>query len=161
MDSVRRLSACEAAYLAGIIDGEGTVTLTRMHRSENRRAVVSISSTELPLLLYVQSVIGTGRITRKVCARRHHSPSFAYSISSRQALAVLRQVTPHLRTYKSERASMLLRDYVRLTPRNGNYTIEQRAAREEFEARFFAVRTRARNLGQGFSNSSHAAVERD
>ena len=45
------LSDVEAAYVAGIIDGEGTITLTRTHRGENRRPVVSISSTELPLLM--------------------------------------------------------------------------------------------------------------
>ena len=66
---LKRLSETEAAYLAGIIDGEGTVTLTRTHRGENRRPVVSISSTELPLLLYVRSVIGAGRITGKVRAQ--------------------------------------------------------------------------------------------
>ena len=67
--------------MAGIIDGEGTVTLTRTHRGENRRPLVSISSTESPLLLYVQSVIGVGRITNKVCSRPHHTPSFAYVVA--------------------------------------------------------------------------------
>src|SRR5579883_1786789 len=41
---LRDLSDTEAAYVAGIIDGEGTVTLTRTHRGEGRRPVVSISS---------------------------------------------------------------------------------------------------------------------
>jgi hypothetical protein len=84
--------------------------------------VVSISSTELPLLTYVRSVIGAGRITGKVRSRDHHSPSFAYCITSRQALQLLAQVTPFLRTYKSARACMLLENYTRLTPRNGRYT---------------------------------------
>jgi hypothetical protein len=70
------LSDVEAAYVAGIIDGEGTITLTRTHRGENRRPVVSISSTELPLLSYVQSVVGAGRITRgksaACCERAAH-----------------------------------------------------------------------------------------
>src|SRR6185437_14534125 len=107
------------AHVAGIIDGEGTITLTRMHRSENRRPVVSISSTELPLLAYVRSVISAGRITGKIRAHEHHSPSFAYCITSRQALHLLAQVVPYLRTYKVKRACMLLEDYTRLTPRNG------------------------------------------
>jgi hypothetical protein len=105
--------------VAGIIDGEGTITLTRTHRGENRRPVVSISSTELQLLTYVQSVIGAGRITGKACAREHHSPSFAYCVTSRQALALLAQVYPFLRTYKSKRACLLLEEYQHVTPRNG------------------------------------------
>jgi hypothetical protein len=136
------LSEIEAAYVAGIIDGEGTVTLTRTHRGENRRPVVSISSCELPLLNYVKAVIGAGRITGKVCAREHHSPSFTYSITSRQALSLLARVCPFLRTYKASRARLLLEEYQRVTPRNGRYTLEQRAAREQLEDRFFAISTR-------------------
>jgi len=140
---LRQLSDTEAAYLAGIIDGEGTITLTRTHRGENRRPVVSISSTELPLL-HVRSVVGAGRITSKVRAQAHHSPSFAYSISSRQALTLLGRVSPYLRTYKAGRACLLLEEYVRVTPRNGRYTRHQRAARQAFEQRFFADSVRAK-----------------
>jgi hypothetical protein len=31
------LTATDAAYIAGLIDGEGTVTLTRKHKNENRQ----------------------------------------------------------------------------------------------------------------------------
>jgi hypothetical protein len=139
---LRRLSDTEAAYVAGIIDGEGTITLTKTHRRENRRPVISISSTEMPLLRYVQAVVGAGRITRKMRTREHHSPSFAYAISSRQALALLARVTPYLRTYKSQRAQLLLSEYLLVTPPNGRYTPEQQAARRDFENRFFAISTR-------------------
>jgi hypothetical protein len=135
---IKQLSDTEAAYLAGIIDGEGTITLTRKHRGENRRPVVSISSTEFPLLLHVRSVVGAGRITSKVRAKEHHSPSFAYIISSRQALTLLGSVSPYLRTYKAGRARLLLEEYVQVTPRNGRYSPCQRAARQAFEERFFA-----------------------
>ena len=141
---LKRLSDTEAAYLAGIIDGEGTITLTRTHRGENRRPVVSISSTELPLLLHVRSVVGAGKITSKSCAQNHHSPSFAYAISSRQALTLLGRISPYLRTYKAGRARLLLEGYVRVTPRNGRYTPCQRAARQAFEERFFANSVRAK-----------------
>lgn len=144
VQSVNHLSRSEAAYIAGIIDGEGTVTLTRTHRGENRRPIVSISSTELTLLLYVRRVVGAGRITNKARARAHHSPSFAYCVSSRQALALLRQVSRYLHTYKSQRAQILLREYVRVTPRNGRYSEQQRADRQAFEARFFSFSIRGK-----------------
>jgi hypothetical protein len=122
MPCVRRLQDSEAAYVAGIIDGEGTITLTRIHRGENRRPVVSISSTERPLLEYVRLVVGAGRITNKRRSRTHHSASFAYVISSRNALCLLSQVTRYLHTYKFDRANLLLTEYLRLTPRNGRYS---------------------------------------
>jgi len=143
MMPLRELSEAEAAYAAGIVDGEGTITLTRMHRSEGRRPVVSISSTELPLLQYIRSIIGAGRITGKVTARDHHSPSFAYVISGRQALTLLARISPYLRTYKLQRCRLLLDEYLAVTPRNGRYTCAQRAAKELFEARFFALSVRA------------------
>jgi hypothetical protein len=140
---LNKLSDSQAAYLAGIIDGEGTITLTRTHRGENRRPVVSISSTELPLLEYVRSVVGAGKITNKRSTRTYHSPSFAYSLFSRQALTLLGRISGYLRTYKCERARLLLDEYVLLTPRNGRYTELQRRARQDFERRFFALSVRA------------------
>ncbi len=145
---MKTLPETDAAYVAGIIDGERTITLTRTHRGENRRPVVSISSTELELLTYVRSAIGAGRITTKVCAREHHSPSFTYSITSRQALTLLAHVCPFLRTYKFKRACLLLEEYHRVTPRNGRYTMEQRAARAQLEERFFAISIRAGTTGR-------------
>jgi hypothetical protein len=140
---MKTLSDVEAACVAGSIDGEGTITLTRTHRGENRRPVVSISSTES----YVQSVVGAGDITGKMCTREHHSPSFAYCITSRQALRLLAQVCPFLRTYKFKRARLLLDEYQGVTPRDGRYTLEQREAREQLVARFFAISTRAKTPG--------------
>jgi hypothetical protein len=142
MSLIRDLSEAEAAYVAGIIDGEGTITLTRTHRDERRRPVVSISSTELPLLQYIRSIVGAGRITGKITTRDHHSPSLAYVISSRQALALLAQVSKYLRTYKLQRCRLLLEEYIAVTPRNGRYTAAQRAAKEMFEERFFALSIR-------------------
>ena len=152
MSIVKQLSVSEAAYVAGIIDGEGTITLTRTHRGENRRPLLSISSTESALLLYVRSVIGAGRLTNKACARPHHTPSFTYVISSRQALAVLSQVAPYLQTYKASRARLLLDGYTSVTPRNGRYSPEQWVARQQFEDRFFAISVRAPSMRPGASD---------
>lgn len=143
MMPLREMSEAEAAYVAGIIDGEGTITLTRRHRTAGRTPVVSISSTELPLLQYIRLIIGGGRITSKVAARECHSPSYAFVISSRQALALLAQVSKYLRTYKQQRCRLLLDEYLALTPRNGRYTSAQRRAKEHFEARFFMLSVRA------------------
>jgi hypothetical protein len=147
MGELRTLSAVEAAYVAGVIDGEGTVTLVRMHRGENRRPVVSISNTERPLLEHIQGVVGTGRITNKRTTAAHHTPSFAYVLSSRGAIALLEQIVPYLRTYKAQRARMLVESYRQVTPRNGRYDAVLLAAREAFEREFFAIRVRAVSRG--------------
>lgn len=75
---VKLLDHTDAAYIAGIIDGEGTVTLSRRHKSENRQLVISISNTERPLLEYVLDSVGAGKITGKRTYQPHqatHMPS--------------------------------------------------------------------------------------
>jgi intein/homing endonuclease len=138
--TVSALSAAEAAYLAGLIDGEGTIGLTRRHRGEERQLVISISNTELGLLEYVLKTIGAGRITTKRTYKNTHSRSFTFAIDNRQALALLEQVSPYLRTYKSARAQLVLDHYVKLTPRNGRYTDAMKEERHSFENRFLAIR---------------------
>lgn len=58
---VRLLSLSEAAYIAGLVDGEGTITLTRKHAAENRQLGLTISNTEIDLLEFVKSAVGAGR----------------------------------------------------------------------------------------------------
>ena len=130
----------DAAYIAGLIDGEGTVTLGRKHRNENRQLVVSISNNEIALLEFVLNSIRTGKITTKRKTRPHHANSYTYAVYNRQALALLEQVQPYLKTCKARRAEIILRDYLRLTPRNGKYTVEQLRERKAFEKRVLAIK---------------------
>jgi hypothetical protein len=97
MNSYRQtqpLSKIDAAYIAGLIDGEGTVTLTRKHKNENRQLCVSISSTEIALLDFALIATGVGKITNKRATKSHHTHSFAYAVYNRQALALLDQTLP-------------------------------------------------------------------
>lgn len=137
---VRVLSVAEAAYLAGLIDGEGTVTLCGKHAGEMRHLVVSISNTELRILEFAQVSVGAGKLTRKRTSKVHHTPSYAYSLWNRQALALLGQVEPYMQSCKRDRARLALRDYVRLTPRNGKYNETVRVERGAFESTLLGLR---------------------
>lgn len=130
---VRTLSSVDAAYIAGLVDGEGTISLARKHAGENRQLIISISNTEAQILEFVLEAVGAGKITRKKTAAAHHTPSLTYAIWNRQALALLKQIKPYLRSYKRLRAELILSNYVRLTPRNGKYSTELARAREKFE----------------------------
>jgi len=135
-----QLNATDAAYIAGLIDGEGTITLSRKHRNENRQLAITISNTEKGLLDFVLSTVGAGKITNKRTTHSHHTPSYTYAIYNRQALSLLEQVHPYLRTYKVERSALILRDYLTLTPRNGKYSEEQKLARSQFEAAVLGIK---------------------
>lgn len=137
---IQPLSSVDAAYVAGLIDGEGTVTLTRKHKNENRQLCVSISSTEVKLLDFVLTVTGVGKITNKQISKSHHSHSYAFSVYNRQALGLLEQILPFLKSYKRDRAEAILKDYLAVTPRNGKYTAEILKRKGEFEDTVLAIK---------------------
>jgi len=137
---INTLSAIDAAYLAGLIDGEGTVTLCRKHKNENRQLAITISNTERQLLEFSLQAIGAGKITRKRTSKASHTPSFTYAIYNRQALAVLKQLLPYLRSYKLKRAKFIVDNYLELTPRNGKYSLELKQARKQFEIEFLNIK---------------------
>ncbi|MEE4659922.1 MAG: LAGLIDADG family homing endonuclease [Halieaceae bacterium] len=136
----KALSACDASYIAGLVDGEGTVTLTRKHRGEFRQLAVSVSSTEAPLLDFILERTGVGKITNKRRYQAHHLPSYTYSVHNRQALALLQSIEPYLKSYKSRRAKLALQEYLCVTPRNGKYSADLLAAKRDFEKRFLEIR---------------------
>jgi hypothetical protein len=135
----RSLRELDAAYIAGLIDGEGTITLSRKHRNEYRQLAVSISNTERVLLEYVLQTVGAGKITRKRIRQSHHTPSYTYAIYNRQALRLLEQLQPYLKGYKARRSALILRDYVALAPRNGKYSEERLRNRMLFEQAVLAI----------------------
>jgi hypothetical protein len=61
---VSSMSPEVATCIAGLIDGEGTVPLTRLHAGHNRRLAVSIANTEIRLLTCVVEQVGAGKINR-------------------------------------------------------------------------------------------------
>ena len=147
--TVNPLSPTDTASIAGLIDGEGTVTLCRKHRNENHQLAISISNTEIELLNYVLDAIGAGKITGKRTAKRHHTPSYTYAIYNRQVLALLEQVSPFLKTYKLKRAELILSNYQALTPRNGKYTSRMQDVREQFVKSVFAIKHSGGEIDRG------------
>ncbi len=83
------LSECDAAYLAGLVDADGTITVTRTHSNENRHPALSISNTDIGLLKFVSEKVGAGKITSKRVVNRNHTPSFTYAVYNRQALNLM------------------------------------------------------------------------
>jgi hypothetical protein len=150
-----QLSTVDAAYIAGLIDGEGTVTLSRRHATDRRQLVVSIANTEIQLLEFVLERVGAGKITRKKVVADHHTPSATYSIANRQALDLLGQTHPFMRSYKRDRTALVLDLYQRAVPRNGKYTHDMDLFRSEFEHRFFSIGPSNSRISS--SNSSLAA----
>ncbi|MFD1358820.1 LAGLIDADG family homing endonuclease [Fictibacillus halophilus] len=131
----------EAAYLAGIIDGEGSITLTRMHSKEFRRPCISIASTDLELLSYINSIVISRINYKKNYYPDNHKNSYTLTIKKKETVMfVLSKILPYLRIErKIKRTQWILDHYNIVTPRNGKYTPEMLKVKLQFEEVFFDI----------------------
>lgn len=127
------------AYVAGIVDGEGSVCLTKKAKNENRRPVLTVPSTTFEILNWLWITFG-GSISAKRKNKPHHSSSWVWALEGDSALELLKEIVPYMRVpVKIDRVKLLLLEYKKVTPRNGKYTQEQRCAKQEFERKFFEL----------------------
>lgn len=125
------------AYAAGVIDGEGTITLSRLPNREFRYPCVSVSSTTREILEFLKKEYG-GNISHHKTYQEHHKQSWSWKILNRSAIDMLTDIQDLLLDpVKSYRAKLIIQNYVALTPRNGRYTPEQYAKKIAFEQEFF------------------------
>ena len=113
----------EKAYIAGLVDGEGSVTLSRKHRNETPSPEVSIANNNLQLLDWVKNVVGAGKITTKSKNKAHHAQSYTWSIRDNKAICFLNEIKDYL-IVKKQQSWLIIRKYKMYTPRNGKYTPE-------------------------------------
>lgn len=128
------------AYLAGIIDGEGSIGLYTSDRARRvGEPVVTVDSTDREVLDWLKMTFG-GSIVVKRKQRPHHRQAWTWRVKNRKAVALLALALPYLRIdRKRVRALLLVEEHERCTPRNGHYTPELRAAKDDLLRRFRAA----------------------
>lgn len=94
------LSSIDAAWLAGVFDGEGCLFFPVERPNRNVRMMVY--NTHLPLLERIEKLTATGRITTKEY-ENHWKTSYVWQINGVNAIAVLKQILPWL-IVKKEKA---------------------------------------------------------
>ncbi|MFC0477163.1 LAGLIDADG family homing endonuclease [Robertmurraya beringensis] len=131
----------EASYVAGIIDGEGSISLTRMHKGEFRRPCISISSTDKELLIYIKRLTGGVINNKKNYNPERHKNSYTLTIKKKEnVFEVLEKIHPYLRINKKRaRALWILRYYENVSPRNGKYSSTLLKQKLQFEEDFFRL----------------------
>lgn len=124
----------EKAYIAGIVDGEGSIMLIKFHRNQFPAPCLSISSTTLELLDWIKLKTGMGTIThKKNYNSEKYKESYSYVLKYDNAISLLKSIEPYLIIEsKRKRALLLLTEYKSLTPRNGRYSFEALQAKERF-----------------------------
>lgn len=136
------MTETQKAYIAGIIDGEGSIMLIKIHKNTNPSPVISVTSTTLELLQYMKSIIGNGIISKKTNYNNlKHKDCFTYTLTYNKALDLLIEIEPYLIIKsKKERAHMLITKYKSLTPRNGRYSESLLLEKEKFYETFLQIK---------------------
>ncbi|MCD3216367.1 hypothetical protein G8S55_03745 [Clostridium botulinum C] len=136
------MTEIEKAYIAGIIDGEGGIILTKFHNNQFPAPCVSISSTTLELLEWIKSEANMDTIkSKKNYNIEKHKDSYSYTIKYNDAIEFLKYIKPYLIiNVKKERAKLIINEYKSVTPRNGRYTNEMLEAKNNFYEKFIRIR---------------------
>jgi len=130
-----------AAYLAGLIDGEGTVTLRKETRF--RFPIVAVATTSRELAEWCVSNTNVGTISTKRLYSPHHKKSYHWVVRHHAAIRVLESVFPYLvEAEKKRRAGLIIEAYPNLTKRNGKYTKREAEQKLNFEKDFFRNSTK-------------------
>ena len=108
--TARQMTACEAAWVAGIVDGEGTITIrTKPYPGGKRYQVASLSvcNTDTDLIAQVVEFTGIGRVGFNIRANHRRKEIWRWQTDQRQAAAVVEQLLPWL-TAKRRVGELLL-----------------------------------------------------
>lgn len=99
------LTDTDAAYLAGFIDGEGSVML--YHRRDVAALRITASNTSRGVLDWIAMVTGVGQVVSHKRSSEIHKTPHWWQANAEAAESVLRQIRPHLKI-KQEQADLAL-----------------------------------------------------
>jgi len=124
-------------YTAALVDGEGSVTLTKHQGNEHRFPGLTVPSTTYVFMAFLKRTFG-GHISTKKRYKKTYSKSWVWAVRTDRALRVLSAIVPFMKEpEKVRRINLLLKYYKKVTPRNGKYTAKLLKEKKKFESRFF------------------------
>ena len=105
-DHIRHpLSEIDKAYIAGFVDGEGVITLTKAKRTSgkyNIRQFIIVTNSDQETIKWLEHVTGLGCVYGGTKPhKKNWSKIYRWQITSAQARALITDLLPYLRIKKS------------------------------------------------------------
>jgi hypothetical protein len=100
-----------AAYIAGLVDGEGSIILYKRGTGVQMR--LTIANTYQPVLSWMVDVTGVGAVITRSSTNINHKAGAWWQANSEAAETVLRQIRPYL-IIKAEQADLAISTQERL-----------------------------------------------
>lgn len=142
------MGSSQLAYIAGIIDGEGSIMIARKRSARSRGGwtyalTASVTNTSRPLIDWLHQTTGLGHIAPHFDARPENKSAWLWSLWSREAQSLIEQVLPFL-LVKRQHAELGLRfqSTMRL---NGGLTEEEWLERAKMHETMRLLNRRGRN----------------
>lgn len=130
-------------YVAGLIDGEGTVGLEPQSGTRFRGPFVSVPSTSMGIIRWLQAHYPGGVVSTRRSGNDRHADCYVWKLRGSKALVLLTKVWPLLQEEnKRERARLLAEEYRPSTVANGRYTETQLAKKLALEERVMMLNSR-------------------
>ena len=127
-------------YLAGFVDGEGSIGITSMRKGQQFVPFLSIGNTNQQILKDIRDFLAIGYVTNGYNSKRNAKTIYHYKLEGRSLLPVLLSLTPLL-VVKKQQAVLVTKWIAQriATPRskrrgNGRYTDEDHAIRFAVQA---------------------------
>lgn len=130
----------DLAYAAGLIDGEGHITILTRGKNPWRKPFLCVANTEKELVRFLQQRFGGGIYIQR---RPNKKEVHVWRLLGNPCLALLPKLIPFMRDKKKlARARMLVKEYPKYSnPRGVSYTARRRLAKHRFEERFLGLPT--------------------
>jgi len=130
-------SEVKLAYMAGIIDGEGSVMLSHSSNPKYRAPIVSVSSTSYEILDWIKTNFG-GHICSHKTYNEKHKSHWSWRLSNNVCIEILSLILPYMvEATKIYRASHIVNNYKKVTKRNGQYSEKEKLDKLDFEDQFY------------------------
>ncbi len=103
--TINELSDVEAAYIAGFLDGEGTISLNKGHTYDERRRTtyhlrVRVVNTFPGIIEWIAQKVGHGNVHTRKRYLATHKQAWEWSLSGSRAVRLLEQLYPYLKVKK-------------------------------------------------------------
>jgi len=99
------LANVDAAYLAGIVDGEGSIIIAKKRQARNTWRL-AVANTDIELLEWCKEKTGVGSVNEKKVYESHHKRSFSWQCYSSNAKDILEQLLPYMVIERKKESAM-------------------------------------------------------
>ena len=129
------MNITKIAYLAGIVDGEGTIQIIRQRNENNSKPLyvtgaIYITNSSIPLLDWIQSNFGGNRTKARSVVGKNWKPVYRVQFYGAVAENLVETILPFL-VIKQEQAKLFLELRRRMKQYKHPLSAAERATREE------------------------------